>query len=65
MNLFQFVEDVDMGQFFVSAVHDGSNVINIAIYPIVDSIIYPALLMELQSMQPLIDMIERKLVEAA
>jgi hypothetical protein len=65
MNLFQFVEDVEAGQFFVSAVHDGSNVINIAIYPIVDDIVYPALLMELQSMQPLIDMIERKLVEAA
>ena len=65
MNLFQFIEDVEAGQFFVSAVHDGSNVINIAIYPIVDSIVYPALLMELQSMQPLIDMIERKLVEAA
>jgi len=65
MNLFQFVEDVEAGQFFVSAVHDGSNVINIAIYPVVDSIIYPALLMELESMQPLIDMIEGKLAEAA
>jgi hypothetical protein len=65
MNLFQFVENVEAGQFFVSAVHDGSNVINIAIYPIVDDIVYPALLMDLQAMQPLIEMIEGKLAEAA
>jgi hypothetical protein len=65
MNLFQFIEDVEAGQFFVSAVHDGSNVINIAIYPVVDDIVYPALLMDLQAMQPLIEMIEGKLAEAA
>jgi len=65
MNLFQFVENVDMGQFFVSAAHDNSKVTSISIYPIVDDIVYPALLMDLQAMQPLIDMIEGKLAETA
>ena len=65
MNLFQFIEDVDAGKFFISAVHDGCNVTNIAIYPIVDSLVYPALLMDLHSMQPLIDMVEDKLAEVA
>jgi hypothetical protein len=63
MNLFQLIQDVDMGKFFVSAVHDENKVINVAIHPIVDGLVYPALLMDLEAMQPLIDMIEGKLVE--
>ncbi len=63
MKIFQLIQDVDMGKFFVSAVHDENKVTNVAIYPIVDDLVYPALLMDLEAMQPLIDMIEGKLVE--
>lgn len=61
MNLFQFVENVEAGQFFVSARHDNAKVTSIAIHPVVDDLIYPALLMEDEAMKPLIDSIEGKL----
>jgi hypothetical protein len=64
MKIFQLIQDVDMGKFFVSAIHDEGKVNFIAIYPIVDDLIYPALLFDLKDIQPLIDMIERKILEA-
>ena len=64
MNLFQFVQDIDMGKFFVSARHENNKVTFIGIYPIVDDLIYPAFSLDLKDMQPLIDMIERKILEA-
>jgi hypothetical protein len=64
MKIFQLIQDVDMGKFFVSAIHDENKVNFIAIYPIVNDLIYPALLFDLKDIQPLIDMIERKILEA-
>ena len=66
MKIFQLIQDVDVGKFFVSAIYDEGKVNFIAIYPIVDDLIYPALSFDLKDMhmQPLIDMIERKILEA-
>jgi hypothetical protein len=64
MKIFQLIQDVDMGKFFVSARHEDDKVTFITIYPIVDELIYPALSFDLKDMQPLIDMIERKILEA-
>jgi len=66
MKIFQLIQDIDVGKFFVSAIHDEGKVNFIAIYPIADDLIYPALSFDLKDMrmQPLIDMIERKILEA-
>ena len=66
MKIFQLIQDVDMGKFFVSAIYDEDKVNFIAIYPIANDLIYPALSFDLKDMrmQPLIDMIERKILEA-
>jgi hypothetical protein len=67
MKIFQIIQDVDIGKFFVSAIYDDEGKVNfIAIYPIANDLIYPALSFDLKDMrmQPLIDMIERKILEA-
>ena len=61
MNLFQFIETTDMGEFLVSAVHENGKVTFVSIYPIVDSIVHPPLYMEDEAMIPLVEMIEGKL----
>lgn len=61
MNLLQFTEKIDMGEFFVSAVHENKKVTFVSIYPIVDSIVYPPLYMDDEAMIPLVKMIESKL----
>ena len=61
MNLLQFTETIDMGEFLVSAVHENKKVTFVSIYPIVDSIVYPPLYMDEEAMIPLVKMIESKL----
>jgi hypothetical protein len=61
MNVFQFSETTEMGDFFVSAIHEECKVTFVSIYPVVDSIIYPPLFMDEESMAPLVEMIEGKL----
>jgi len=61
MNIFRLIEETDMGLFLASAIHSGGKVSFISIHPIVDQIVYPALLMDESSMSPLIEKIEEKL----
>jgi hypothetical protein len=61
MNIFRLIEETKMGIFLASAIHSGGKVSSISIHPIVDEIIYPALLIDELSMSPLIEKIEEKL----